>query len=136
MRRSWPARASARFSTMINRRAREGHRTEEKPGFSKKPGFFQRMQAPMSAPAVTTSRDSPRPAAPGPPPAPPTPVAFHYTQTESFVALLNQLGASLLVTTYQANKLLVVRAQQGGISTLVRTFDQPMGVAVDARRLT
>ena len=35
-----------------------------------------------------------------------TAVEFHYTQTDSFVALLQQLRASLLVSTYQANKLL------------------------------
>jgi uncharacterized protein (TIGR03032 family) len=69
------------------------------------------------------------------PPAPPAPVAFHYTQTDSFVALLHQLGASLLVSTYQANKLLAVRASGNGLSTLVRTFDKPMGLAVDGRRL-
>jgi len=51
------------------------------------------------------------------------------------VALLRELGASLLVTTYQANKLLAVRAQGAGLSTLVRTFDKPMGLAVDAKRL-
>jgi len=34
------------------------------------------------------------------PPSPPPPVAFHYTQTDSFVPLLHQLGASLLVSTY------------------------------------
>jgi uncharacterized protein (TIGR03032 family) len=68
--------------------------------------------------------------------APPAPVAFHYTQTDSFVALLQQLGASLLISTYQANKLLVARAEGGGLSMLVRTFDRPMGLAVDARRLT
>src|SRR5947209_13942306 len=66
----------------------------------------------------------------------PAAVAFHYTQTESFVALLRQLGASLLVSTYQANKLLVARATGGGLSMLVRTFERPMGLAVDARRLT
>ena len=66
---------------------------------------------------------------------PPAAVSFHYTQTESFVALLEQLGASLLVSTYQANKLLAVRAAGGGISMLVRTFERPMGIAVDARRL-
>ena len=38
-------------------------------------------------------------------PAVTTAVEFHYTQTESFVELLNQLEASLLVSTYQANKL-------------------------------
>jgi uncharacterized protein (TIGR03032 family) len=68
-------------------------------------------------------------------PAAPTPVEFRYTQTESFGALLEQLGASLLVSTYQANKLLAVRATQGGLSTLVRTFDKPMGIAADSRRL-
>src|SRR5712692_2312173 len=66
----------------------------------------------------------------------PTAVPFHYTQTESFVALLAKLGASLLVSTYQANKLLVARAAGGGLSMLVRTFERPMGLAVDAHRLT
>ncbi len=51
------------------------------------------------------------------------------------MALLHQLGASLLVSTYQANKLLAVRASGQGLSTLVRTFDKPMGLAVDGPRL-
>src|SRR5437762_4478408 len=68
--------------------------------------------------------------------APPAAVAFHYTQTDSFVALLHQLRSSLLVSTYQANKLLVARAAGGGLSMLVRTFERPMGLAVDAHRLT
>src|SRR5262249_51466051 len=54
---------------------------------------------------------------------------------DSFVALLQQLGASLLVSTYQANKLLVARAAGGGLSMLVRTFDRPMGLAADGGRL-
>src|SRR5438067_12053477 len=62
-------------------------------------------------------------------------VEFHYTQTESFVALLQQLGASPWVSTYQANKLLVARAAGSGLSMLVRTFDRPMDLAVDAHRL-
>lgn len=73
-----------------------------------------------------------------PPAAPetaPAAVEFHYTQSDGFSAVLQQLGASLLVTTYQANKLLVVRKAQGGLSTLVRTFDRPMGLAADGRRL-
>src|SRR5688572_15677798 len=65
----------------------------------------------------------------------PAPVAFHYRQSDSFVALLNELGISLLVTTYQANKLLVVRAAGDALSTLVRSFERPMGLAVNARRL-
>src|SRR6476619_186744 len=83
--------------------------------------------------AVVAPANGPGPATPEA--AAPTAVPFHYTQTESFVALLRELGASLLVTTYQANKLLVVRAAGGGLSMLVRTFERPMGLAVDARRL-
>src|SRR5205807_2496320 len=67
--------------------------------------------------------------------AAPAAVEFHYTQTDSFVALLQQLGASLLVSTYQANKLLVCRAAGAGLSMLVRTFERAMGLAVDTHRL-
>jgi uncharacterized protein (TIGR03032 family) len=73
--------------------------------------------------------------APTPVGAAPAPVEFHYAPTGGFVDLLRRLGASLLVSTYQANKLLAVRAAAGGLSVLVRTFDRPMGLAVDARRL-
>jgi uncharacterized protein (TIGR03032 family) len=65
----------------------------------------------------------------------PSAVEFHYHQTDNFAPLLQQLNVSLLVTTYQANKLLVVRATQGGLSTLVRTFERPMGMAADSRRM-
>jgi uncharacterized protein (TIGR03032 family) len=78
-------------------------------------------------------------ATPGAEPAPrspPAPVEFRYQQSDSFVAILQQLQASLLVSTYQANKLLAVRASRNGISTLVRTFDRPMGLAVNPQRLT
>src|SRR5207249_2751608 len=68
-------------------------------------------------------------------PSAPAAVEFRYTQTESFVALLRQLGVSLLVSTYQANKLLVARAAAAGLSMLVRTFERPMGLAADAKRL-
>lgn len=68
--------------------------------------------------------------------AAPASVAFHYAQTESFVALLAELGAALVVSTYQANKLLVVRVQGAGLSMLVRTFERPMGLAVDRQGLT
>src|SRR5437016_11640806 len=85
----------------------------------------------MSAVAVAPT-NGPRPAIPE---AAVTAVPFHYTQSESFVALLHELGASLLVSTYQANKLLAVRAAGGGLSTLVRTFDRPMGLAVNGPRV-
>jgi uncharacterized protein (TIGR03032 family) len=68
-------------------------------------------------------------------PPPPVAAEFRYSQTEGFVALLRGLNASLFVSTYQANKLLIARALPGGLSTLVRTFDRPMGIAADASRL-
>jgi uncharacterized protein (TIGR03032 family) len=68
-------------------------------------------------------------------PPPPAPVEFRYTQDENFVAVLKQLGASLVITTYQANKLLVARVAGAGLSMLVRTFDRPMGLAVNGDRL-
>src|SRR3954451_13851819 len=83
------------------------------------------MSAVDAAPASGPRRDTPGTAA----------VPFHYTQTDGFVALLTQLGMSLLVTTYQANKLLVARAAGAGLSMLVRTFDRPMGLAADGGRL-
>jgi uncharacterized protein (TIGR03032 family) len=68
-------------------------------------------------------------------PAAPAAVEFRYTQTDGFPALLQQLDASLVITTYQANKLLVARAVGAGLSMLVRTFDRPMGLAVASGRL-
>src|SRR5262245_58859967 len=79
--------------------------------------------------------DSGETASRGASPAATVPVEFRYTQTDSFVEVLQRLGASLLVSTYQANKLLAVRAGSGGLSTLVRTFDKPMGLAAANGRL-
>jgi uncharacterized protein (TIGR03032 family) len=66
---------------------------------------------------------------------PPVSVEFRYTQSENFAELLHRLGASLVISTYQAHKLLVARAQPGGLSTLVRTFERPMGLAAFGGRL-
>src|SRR5262245_14726756 len=69
-------------------------------------------------------------------PAAPAAVESRYTQSDGFVDLLHRLGGSLLVSTYQADKLLAVRAASGGgLSTLVRTFDRPMGLAAAGGRL-
>ena len=48
---------------------------------------------------------------------------------------MQQLGISLLITTYQAGKLVVVRANQGRVNTHFRTFRRPMGLAVAGARL-
>ncbi|TWT79053.1 hypothetical protein CA13_04500 [Planctomycetes bacterium CA13] len=55
--------------------------------------------------------------------------------TSNFPEILNQLGISLLLTTYQAGKLIVVRADNDVLNTHFRVFDQPMGLAVQKNRI-
>jgi uncharacterized protein (TIGR03032 family) len=50
--------------------------------------------------------------------------------TPNFPALLEQLGASLLVTTYQAGKLVMVRNEGDHLNTHYRAFQSPMGLAL------
>jgi uncharacterized protein (TIGR03032 family) len=75
---------------------------------------------------------SARTAAPHPDGAPAPLRSIH---TASFPQLLEELGISLLVTTYQAGKLVVLRADQGCLNTHFRNFQAPMGLAADAGRL-
>jgi uncharacterized protein (TIGR03032 family) len=54
----------------------------------------------------------------------------------NFGPLLDELGISILVTTYQAGKLVVLRCNdQGTLNTHFRAFPRPMGLAVDGDRL-
>src|SRR4051794_23447834 len=55
--------------------------------------------------------------------------------TPNFPALLRYLGASLLVTTYQAGKLVIVRDEGEQLNTHFRVFQAPMGLALDGDRL-
>ncbi|WP_165230642.1 TIGR03032 family protein [Aquisphaera insulae] len=55
--------------------------------------------------------------------------------TPNFPSLLRQLGASLLVTTYQAGKLVVVRDEGDHLNTHFRAFQSPMGMALAGDRL-
>src|SRR6516164_1947245 len=72
--------------------------------------------------------------------APPAPVPsrngmqdpgpLHAAHTANFPALLRQLGASLLVTTYQAGRLVIVRDEGDHLNTHYRAFPSPMGLAL------
>jgi uncharacterized protein (TIGR03032 family) len=65
----------------------------------------------------------------------PNPVrASHST---SFPALLRELNASVLVTTYQAGKLVMLRGEgdRHNLDTHFRCFQAPMGLALDGGRL-
>jgi uncharacterized protein (TIGR03032 family) len=55
--------------------------------------------------------------------------------TPNFPARLRQLGASLLVTTYQAGKLVLVRDAGDHLNTHFRAFQAPMGMALSGDRL-
>jgi len=49
--------------------------------------------------------------------------------TTNFPNILDQLGISLVVSTYQAGKLVVLRSDAGKINTHFRAFNKPRGMA-------
>jgi uncharacterized protein (TIGR03032 family) len=55
--------------------------------------------------------------------------------TNSFPQLLEHLGISLVVSTYQAGKLIVIRNDSGLINTHFRNFPKPMGIAVNQGKI-
>jgi len=67
----------------------------------------------------TTAGSSPEAAAP-----------LRAGHTPNLPALLRARGISLLVTTYQAGKLVLVRDDMDGVNTHFRTFQAPMGLAL------
>src|SRR5262249_59700401 len=63
------------------------------------------------------------------------PAPLRAVHTANFPGLLRRLGASLLVTTYQAGKLVIVRDEGDHLNTHFRAFQAPMGLALDGGRL-
>jgi uncharacterized protein (TIGR03032 family) len=63
------------------------------------------------------------------------PAPLRAVHTTNFPGLLRRLGASLLVTTYQAGKLVIVRDDGDHLNTHFRSFKAPMGLAFDGNRL-
>lgn len=55
--------------------------------------------------------------------------------TANFPHILSQLGISLIVSTYQACKLIIIRADGENLNTHFRVFQKPMGLAADRERL-
>ena len=62
-------------------------------------------------------------------------VPLRAVHTANFPALLRHLGGSLLVTTYQAGKLVLVRDEGDHLNTHFRAFPAPMGMALAGNRL-
>lgn len=57
-----------------------------------------------------------------------TPV--NYQHSANFLGMLEQFGISLLISTYQAGKVLTVGRHDGAISITFHNFEQAMGLAV------
>ena len=64
-----------------------------------------------------------------------TPSPFASTSTTSFAEALDALGISVLATTYQSGRLIVLRSLEGRLNTHFRQFPKPMGIAYDRGRL-
>ncbi|MCA9094138.1 MAG: TIGR03032 family protein [Planctomycetaceae bacterium] len=62
-------------------------------------------------------------------------VEAHFEATGNFPQLLDQLGVSLLVSTYQAGKVLVLGTHQGELTVRFSHFDRVMGIAVQSRKI-
>src|SRR5262249_28487610 len=77
--------------------------------------------------AAVSSLESPPDVAPG---IVDDPSHLRAAHTPNFPALLRPLRASLLVTTYQAGKLVIVRDERGHTNTHYRSFQTPMGLAL------
>lgn len=63
------------------------------------------------------------------------PPALASVSTASFGQALAQMGASLLISTYQTGKLVCARERDGVLNTHFRDFDKPMGIAVAPGRI-
>jgi uncharacterized protein (TIGR03032 family) len=62
---------------------------------------------------------------------------FGSTYTASLPELLRGSGSSVLLTTYQSNRVILLRADRfGTLNTHLRSFPRPMGVAVSSERLS
>ncbi len=59
-----------------------------------------------------------------------SPSPLRSIHTSNFPALLTERNAALAVTTYQAGKLVLLRADGDSLNTHFRTFPKPMGLAV------
>ena len=63
------------------------------------------------------------------------PQPLRSVHTPNLPQLFHELGISLLVTTYQAGKLVIVRSEGDHLNTHFRNFQRPMGLALGGSRL-
>lgn len=63
------------------------------------------------------------------------PFDFTSEATNSFADILDAIGSSLAVTTYQTGRLILVRREHNTLNTHLRRFPSPMGIAVQGPKL-
>src|SRR5262245_57489138 len=81
-------------------------------------------------PGEAAMTDTLTPEAPTAAPAP-----LRSVHTSNFPELLRRLGISVLVSTYQAGRLVLLRPDGDVLNTHFRSFAKPMGLAVAGDRL-
>ena len=62
--------------------------------------------------------------------------SLHSQHTTTFPELLSQANCSLVVSTYQAGKLILLRSDGKSLNTHFVSLSKPMGVAFDKGRLS
>lgn len=62
--------------------------------------------------------------------------ALRSVHTSNLPGLFSQLQISLVVSTYQAGKVILVRSDGNSLNTHFHPFTKPMGIAADGARLT
>lgn len=88
--------------------------------------YDQRLLTPLEAARRAELQQSPADSAPSP---------FASVSTASFAAAVVATGSSLLISTYQTNRLVTVRVAEDELNTHFRTFDKPMGLAIAPGRI-
>jgi uncharacterized protein (TIGR03032 family) len=60
---------------------------------------------------------------------------FTYAASDTLVEVLDRIGGSLLITTYQSSRLVAVGVSQGALHVTIHHFDRAMGLAVAPDRI-
>jgi uncharacterized protein (TIGR03032 family) len=61
---------------------------------------------------------------------------FRSVFTPAFPELLDRIGASLFISTYQSGRLILARVVDGKLNTHFRAFPSPMGIALSPHMMT
>jgi len=61
---------------------------------------------------------------------------FSSTSTDNFAKILKALNISLVVTSYQSARLILIRSDGENIDTNLKAFHRPMGIYCDENRIT